>query len=30
VLKAVGLGMLVELVAAVLMLGTWLFGVWMT
>ena len=30
VLKAVGIGMLVELVAAVLMLGTWLAGVWVT
>jgi 3-oxoacyl-[acyl-carrier-protein] synthase II len=30
VLKAVGIGMLVELVAAVLMLGTWLLGVWVT
>src|SRR6476659_3533498 len=30
VLKAVGIGMLVELVAAVLMLGTWLLGVWAT
>lgn len=30
VLKAVGIGMLVELVAAVLMLGTWLVGVWLT
>lgn len=30
VLKAVGIGMLVELVAAVLMVGTWLLGVWVT
>ena len=30
VLKAVGLGMLVELTAAVLMLATWLLGVWVT
>ena len=30
VLRAVGLGLLVELVAAVLMLGTWLVGVWLT
>ena len=30
VLGAVGIGMLVELTAAVLMLGTWLVGVWVT
>lgn len=30
VLKAVGIGLLVELVAAVLMVGTWLLGVWLT
>jgi uncharacterized protein len=30
VLRAVGIGMLVELTAAVLMLGTWLVGVWLT
>jgi uncharacterized protein YqgC (DUF456 family) len=30
VLKAIGIGMLVELAAALLMLGTWLVGVWLT
>ncbi len=30
VLRAVGLGMLVELVTAVLMVATWLVGVWLT
>lgn len=30
VLKAVGIGMLVELAAALLMLGSWLVGVWLT
>jgi uncharacterized protein YqgC (DUF456 family) len=30
VLKAVGIGMLVELTAALLMFGTWLLGVWLT
>ena len=30
VLRAVGIGMLVELATAVLMVGTWLVGVWLT
>ncbi len=30
VLKAIGIGMLVELAAALLMLATWLVGVWLT